>query len=99
VAGRHETTWRWVRGHGSDPDQNRCDVLAKESARTVNDGRYDRGAGGVTPYPYIYGRGIARLDLKLRASLRSELFFVTPHRHTKLPNPTCSRDAAESVCL
>jgi len=38
VAGRHETTWRWVRGHGSDPDQGRCDVLAKESARTVTIG-------------------------------------------------------------
>ncbi len=38
VAGRHETTWRWVRGHGSDPDQDRCDVLAKESARTVTTG-------------------------------------------------------------
>jgi ribonuclease HI len=38
VAGRHVTTWRWVRGHGSDPDQDRCDVLAKESARTVTTG-------------------------------------------------------------
>ena len=35
VAGQHETKWRWVRSHGSDPDQDRCDVLAKESARTV----------------------------------------------------------------
>jgi ribonuclease HI len=38
VAGRHDTTWRWVCGHGSDPDQDRCDVLAKESARTVTTG-------------------------------------------------------------
>ena len=35
VAGQHETKWHWVRGHGSDRDQDRCDVLAKESARTV----------------------------------------------------------------
>ena len=35
VAGQHETQWHWVRGHGSDRDQDRCDVLAKESARTV----------------------------------------------------------------
>ena len=35
VAGQHETKWHWVRGHGSDPDQDRCDVLAKESARAV----------------------------------------------------------------
>ena len=60
VAGRHKTTWRWVRGHGSDPDQNRCDVLAKESAKTVNDGRCNRGAGGLTPYPYICGRESTR---------------------------------------
>ena len=38
VSGQHETKWRWVRGHGSDPDQGRCDVLAKESARTVTIG-------------------------------------------------------------
>jgi len=35
VSGQHETKWRWVRGHGSDPNQDRCDVLAKESARAV----------------------------------------------------------------
>jgi ribonuclease HI len=35
VAAQHETKWHWVRGHGSDQDQDRCDVLAKESARTV----------------------------------------------------------------
>lgn len=35
VAGQHETHWRWVRSHGSDPDQDRCDALAKEAARTV----------------------------------------------------------------
>jgi len=39
VAGQHETKWHWVRGHGSDRDQDRCDVLAKESARTVAVGR------------------------------------------------------------
>jgi ribonuclease HI len=33
VAGQHETKWHWVRGHGSDRDQDRCDILAKESAR------------------------------------------------------------------
>ena len=38
VAGQHETKWRWVRGHGSDRDQDRCDVLAKEAARAVAEG-------------------------------------------------------------
>ena len=38
VAVQHETKWRWVRGHGSDPNQDRCDGLAKESARSVTRG-------------------------------------------------------------
>ena len=38
VSGQHETKWRWVRGHGSDPNQDRCDGLAKESARSVTTG-------------------------------------------------------------
>src|ERR1700730_12048205 len=33
--------------------------------------------------------GIDPLDLKLRASLRSELFLVTPHKHPITLNPTC----------
>jgi ribonuclease HI len=35
AAGRHETVWRWVRGHGSDPDQDRCDALAQHCARSA----------------------------------------------------------------
>jgi ribonuclease HI len=35
AARRHETVWRWVRGHGSDPDQDRCDELAQQCARSV----------------------------------------------------------------
>lgn len=38
VSGQHETKWRWVRSHGSDPNQDRCDGLAKESARSVTTG-------------------------------------------------------------
>jgi ribonuclease HI len=38
VSGQHETKWRWVRGHGSDPNQDRCDGLAKESARSLTKG-------------------------------------------------------------
>jgi ribonuclease HI len=26
--GRHSIRWTWVRGHGNNPDQNRCDGLA-----------------------------------------------------------------------
>lgn len=39
AASRHETEWQWVRSHGSDPDQDRCDALAQESARSVAAGR------------------------------------------------------------
>jgi ribonuclease HI len=35
LARRHETTWRWVRGHGSDPDQDRCDALAHQCAKSA----------------------------------------------------------------
>jgi ribonuclease HI len=30
---RHKITWTWVRGHGNNPDQNRCDGLAWSAAR------------------------------------------------------------------
>jgi ribonuclease HI len=30
---RHKVTWTWVRGHGNNPDQNRCDGLAWSAAR------------------------------------------------------------------
>lgn len=39
AASRHETKWQWIRSHGSDPDQDRCDALAQESARSVAAGR------------------------------------------------------------
>jgi ribonuclease HI len=38
VSGQHETKWQWVRGHGSDPNQDRCDGLAKEAARSLTKG-------------------------------------------------------------
>jgi ribonuclease HI len=30
---RHKVSWTWVRGHGNNPDQNRCDGLAWAAAR------------------------------------------------------------------
>jgi len=33
LAQDHKTRWRWVRGHGRDADQQRCDALAAEAAR------------------------------------------------------------------
>ncbi len=30
---RHKVRWTWVRGHGNNPDQNRCDGLAWSAAR------------------------------------------------------------------
>ena len=29
---RHKVSWTWVRGHGNNPDQNRCDGLAWSAA-------------------------------------------------------------------
>ena len=33
VAQDHKTHLHWIRGHGHDPDQQRCDALAKRAAR------------------------------------------------------------------
>lgn len=39
AASPHKTKWQWVRSHGSDPDQDRCDALAQQSAKSVAAGR------------------------------------------------------------
>ena len=31
--GRHQTHWRWTKGHASHADNNRCDELATSAAR------------------------------------------------------------------
>ena len=35
LAQDYKTHWRWVQGHGHDADQQRCDALAAEAARQV----------------------------------------------------------------
>lgn len=30
---RHETEWKWTKGHANHPDNNRCDELATAAAR------------------------------------------------------------------
>ena len=32
AAAHHQVRWVWVRGHGSEPDQNRADSLARRAA-------------------------------------------------------------------
>ena len=32
---RHRVTWTWIRGHGASADQNRCDRLAQQAARSL----------------------------------------------------------------
>jgi len=34
-SGRHHVEWIWVRGHASNPDQNRCDRVAQAAARSA----------------------------------------------------------------
>lgn len=42
LARDHKTHWRWIRGHGHDADQQRCDALAAEAARQAGqNGRMD----------------------------------------------------------
>jgi ribonuclease HI len=33
-AARHQTTWKWVKGHADHPDNNRCDELAVMASKT-----------------------------------------------------------------
>jgi len=33
LVGRHETKWKWTKGHASHEDNNRCDELATQAAR------------------------------------------------------------------
>ena len=42
AAATHEVTWKWVRGHAGNPNNERCDVLAT-SAADSNNLRPDRG--------------------------------------------------------
>ncbi len=32
--GRHDATWKWVKGHADHPDNNRCDELAVMASKT-----------------------------------------------------------------
>jgi len=34
LAARHATTWAWTKGHADHEDNNRCDWLAQDAART-----------------------------------------------------------------
>jgi ribonuclease HI len=35
---RHDVEWKWVKGHASHEDNNRCDELAREAAMTQSHG-------------------------------------------------------------
>jgi ribonuclease HI len=49
LAGRHETTFEWVKGHDGHPENERADELAREAiqrdASTPDEGYERRGAG------------------------------------------------------
>lgn len=61
LVGVHKTNWLWTKGHAAHEDNNRCDWLAQNAARTQTgsweDGRphakllHDLGAGYVPPKP------------------------------------------------
>jgi ribonuclease HI len=36
LLGKHEVVFRWVRGHAGNPENERCDVLAKNAAQGMN---------------------------------------------------------------
>jgi len=45
AVGRHEVSWRWVKGHSGDPENERCDALAVAAANGA-DLLEDDGFGG-----------------------------------------------------
>ena len=61
LAQQHTTHWLWTKGHAGHPDNNRCDWLAQNAARTQTsswvDGspnaplRLNLGANYVPPHP------------------------------------------------
>jgi ribonuclease HI len=61
LAAAHQTTWTWTRGHADHEDNNRCDWLAQNAARTQtsswSDGRphsplrLNLGANYIPPRP------------------------------------------------
>jgi ribonuclease HI len=52
LAGVHKTNWIWTKGHASHEDNNRCDWLAHNAARTQT-----------SSWPYGRPHGPLRLDL------------------------------------
>jgi len=34
LVSKHKTDWKWTKGHADHPDNNRCDELASNAART-----------------------------------------------------------------
>ena len=33
-AQKHDITWQWVKGHNGHPENERCDILAKNAAKS-----------------------------------------------------------------
>ena len=61
LASAHQITWLWTKGHAAHADNNRCDWLAQNAARTQSSSfaggvphaplRHDLGAGYLPPRP------------------------------------------------
>ena len=51
LIGTHEIAWKWVRGHASHADNNRCDELANKAARQQISSKGIRYVGSTTATP------------------------------------------------
>lgn len=55
----HDVTFRWVKGHANDPENERCDELAKAAARQpdlpADEGYESRSASNTRPLPWRGG--------------------------------------------
>jgi len=61
----HKTNWIWTKGHASHEDNNRCDWLAQNAARTQT----SSWPGGITHSPLILNLGRDYIPPKPQADL------------------------------
>lgn len=69
LAGKHQTTWLWTRGHAGHEDNTRCDWLAQKAAESQTSSWPD----GRPHAPLLYALGADYIPPKPQAGLFDDL--------------------------
>lgn len=69
LAGKHQTTWLWTRGHAGHEDNTRCDWLAQKAAESQASSWPDNRSHA----PLLYGLGADYIPPKPQAGLFEDL--------------------------